>query len=150
MEINYLPLPEPVRYADLDEGLQVPERLRAEVTDIGLPVTVEIEVAVREGAVVCEMVSLRAREGGPPVTRRCFAMYRSEHWRQPSWPTAHSSGTSLTRAGETSTRPRCLWSTVVRLLRRSKRISDNGPSRADDVGSPMSFSGRWPRFTAST
>lgn len=69
MEINYLPLPEPVRYADLDEGLQVPERLRAEVTDIGLPVTVEIEVAVREGAVVCEMVSLRAREGGPPVTR---------------------------------------------------------------------------------
>ena len=69
MEINYLPLPEPVGYVDLGEGVQVPERLRAQVTDIGLPATVEIEVAVREGAVVCEMVSLRAREEGPPVTR---------------------------------------------------------------------------------
>jgi hypothetical protein len=69
MEINYLPYQEDIHYVDLEEGVQVPERLRAEVTDIGLPAVLEIEVAVREGAVTCERIGLRSVEGGPSITR---------------------------------------------------------------------------------
>ncbi len=69
MEINYLPYEEPIGYVELAEGLRVPERLRAEVTDIGLPAVLEIEVTVRDGAVTCDRVALRAVEGGPSITR---------------------------------------------------------------------------------
>ncbi len=69
VEINYLPLPDPVSYVDLAEGVQVPERLLAEVRDSGLPAVLEIEVAVIDGAVACQMVALRSLDGGPPITR---------------------------------------------------------------------------------
>lgn len=69
MEINYLAVPETVSYVDLSNGLQVPERLKAEVTDIGIPAVIEIEVAVRDGVVVCDRIALRSVEGGPPITR---------------------------------------------------------------------------------
>lgn len=68
MEINYLPYQERVSYVDLEEGIQVPERLRAEVSDMGLPAVIEIEVAVRDGEVACERVALRSIQGGPPIT----------------------------------------------------------------------------------
>lgn len=73
MQINYLPIEEEaVPFVELADGLQVPGRLRAEVTDIGLPAVVEIEVAVREGAVACEYVALRSTPDGPPITREMF------------------------------------------------------------------------------